>query len=55
METLFIYLVKVNIALTMFYLMYVGLLRKDTFLRLKRFYLFAAIVFSLVYPFLPSK
>lgn len=50
METLFIYLVKVNIALTMFYLVYVGLLRKDTFLRLKRFYLFAAIVFSLVYP-----
>lgn len=50
METLFIYLVKVNIALAMFYLMYVGLLRKDTFLRLKRFYLFAAIVFSLVYP-----
>ena len=50
METLFIYLVKVNVALTMFYLMYVGLLRKDTFLRLKRFYLFAAIVFSLVYP-----
>jgi TonB family protein len=50
METLFIYLVKVNIALAIFYLVYLLLLKEDTFIRLKRCYFFAAIVFSLVYP-----
>ncbi|MDR1517712.1 MAG: TonB family protein [Dysgonamonadaceae bacterium] len=51
METLFVYLIKVNAALVLFYLVYVVLLRKDTFIRLKRHYFLAAIVFSLAYPF----
>lgn len=50
MEALFIYLLKANAALAVFYLLYVVLLRKDTFIRLKRHYFLAAIVFSLVYP-----
>ena len=50
METLFIYIVKVNIALAVFYLLYMLLFRKDTFIRLRRFYFLSAIIFSLTYP-----
>ena len=50
METLFIYIVKVNIALAVFYLLYMLLFRKDTFIRLRRFYFLSAIIFSLAYP-----
>ena len=50
METLFIYIVKVNIALAVFYLLYMLLFSKDTFLRLRRYYFLSAIIFSLVYP-----
>ena len=51
METLLIYFLKVNISLTMFYFLYVLSLKKDTFIRLKRYFFLAAIVFSFVYPF----
>ena len=50
METLLLYIVKVNIALALFYLLYVLFLRKDTFIRLRRFYFLSAIIFSLSYP-----
>ncbi|NLA63933.1 MAG: TonB family protein, partial [Bacteroidales bacterium] len=50
METLFIYIVKVNIALTVFYLLYMLLFSKDTFIRLRRYYFLSAIIFSLSYP-----
>ena len=50
METLFIYIVKVNIALAVFYLLYMLLFRKDTFIRLRRYYFLSAIIFSLFYP-----
>ena len=50
METLFIYIVKVNIALAVFYLLYMLLFRKDTFIRLRRYYFLSAIIFSLLYP-----
>ena len=50
METLFIYIVKVNIALAVFYLLYMWLFRKDTFIRLRRYYFLSAIIFSLSYP-----
>ena len=50
METLFIYIVKVNIALTVFYLLYMLLFSKDTFIRLRRYYFLSAIIFSLAYP-----
>jgi TonB family protein len=51
METLILYSAKVNIALAVFYLLYVLLLRKDTFIRLRRYYFLSAIIFSLAYPF----
>lgn len=50
METLILYIAKVNIALAVFYLLYVLLLRKDTFIRLRRYYFLSAIIFSLAYP-----
>lgn len=51
MNPFFIYLIQVNIALTLFYLLYTIVLRRDTFLRLRRFFFLSAIVFSLLYPF----
>ena len=50
METLLIYIVKVNIALAVFYLLYMLLFSKDTFIRLRRYYFLSAIIFSLFYP-----
>ena len=50
METLILYSAKVNIALAVFYLLYVLLLRTDTFIRLRRYYFLSAIIFSLAYP-----
>ncbi len=51
METLFIYLIKANISLSIFYILYVLLFRRDTFLKLRRWYFLSAIVFSFIYPF----
>ena len=51
MHPFFIYLIQVNIALALFYLLYVVVLKRDTFLRLRRFYFLSAIAFSLLYPF----
>lgn len=52
METqLFIYVAKVNVALLLFYLLYIAVFRRDTFIRFRRMYLLSAIVFALVYPF----
>ena len=50
MHPFFIYLIQVNIALALFYLLYTFVLKKDTFLRLKRLFFLSAIVFSLFYP-----
>lgn len=50
METILTYMVKVNIALAVFYLLYMVLFRKDTFIRLRRYYFLSAIIFSLAYP-----
>ena len=47
METLFIYLLKVNVALAVFYTLYVILFRKDTFIKVRRYFFLSAIVFSL--------
>lgn len=51
METLFIYLIKANISLSIFYILFVLLFRKDTFLKLRRWYFLSAIAFSFLYPF----
>lgn len=50
MHPFFIYLIQVNIALALFYLLYTFVLKKDTFLRLKRLFFLSAIGFSLLYP-----
>jgi|SRR5690554_4295023 len=50
MHPFFLYLIQVNIALALFYLLYTFVLKKDTFLRLKRLFFLSIIVFSLVYP-----
>ncbi|HKM44427.1 MAG TPA: M56 family metallopeptidase, partial [Dysgonamonadaceae bacterium] len=50
METLILYTVKVNLSLAVFYLLYALLFRKDTFIKLRRYYFLSAIIFSLSYP-----
>lgn len=52
MPEIFIYLLKVNIAISLFYLGYHFLLKKLTFYSLNRFYLLFSILFSAVFPFL---
>ena len=48
---LFTYIAKVNLALLLFYLLYIAIFRRDTFIRFRRVYLLSAIVFALVYSF----
>lgn len=50
MPELFAYLLKVNVALVLFYLAYRFALRRLTFYTLNRWFLLFAIVFSSVYP-----
>ena len=50
MPDIFIYLIKANLAIVLFYLGYRLLLRKLTFYHLNRFYLLFALLFSALYP-----
>jgi hypothetical protein len=50
MSELFIYLIKANIALCLFYLAYRLGLRRLTFYTLNRFFLLTGIVFSSLFP-----
>jgi len=50
MDDLFIYIIKVNVSLILFYLCYRLFFQRDTFWKLRRAYLLAGIVFSFVYP-----
>ncbi|ATL47578.1 hypothetical protein COR50_10585 [Chitinophaga caeni] len=50
MPTLFIYLLKANVALSLFYLVYRLALRKLTFYTLNRVFLVSGIVFSSLFP-----
>ncbi|NDV59745.1 TonB family protein [Bacteroides sp. 519] len=52
METLILYLLKVNIAFVVLYLLYKLLFGKDTFLRLKRYVLLLICIVSVLYPFI---
>lgn len=52
MPVLIIYLLKVNIALMLFYLAYRFALRRLTFYTLNRFFLVSGIIFSSAYPFI---
>lgn len=50
METLIAYILQVNIALVIFYLLYILFMKKDTFFAFRRYYFLSAIVFSFMYP-----
>ena len=50
MQTIFLYIIQVNFALVLFYLLYTVLFKRDTFLKIRRFYFLSSIVFSLIYP-----
>ncbi len=52
MPALIVYLLKVNVALCLFYLTYRFLLRRLTFYYLNRFFLAFGILFSSIYPFI---
>lgn len=52
MPALLLYLLKVNVALVLFYLAYHVALRRLTFYHLNRLFLVFGIVFSTVYPFI---
>lgn len=50
MHPFFTYLLLVNIALVLFYLLYAVVLKRDAILRLQRLFFLSVIVFSLFYP-----
>lgn len=50
METFYMYILQVNIGLLVFYLLYRGLLARDTFLGMRRLYWWAAWVLAFLYP-----
>lgn len=50
MSAFLIYGIKVNIAIGLFYLLYLLFLRKDTFLHIRRLFFLSAVLFSLLYP-----
>ena len=47
-----IYIIKVNIAIAVFYCFYKLLFRKDTFFQIKRFMLNTSLIFAFVFPFI---
>jgi len=51
MHPFFIYLIQANIALSVFFMLYTVVLKRDTFLQLRRFFFLSVILFSLLYPF----
>ena len=53
MKILLSYIIQVNIAIVLFYLLYKILFQQDTFFYARRWYLLGAILFSFIYPFLP--
>lgn len=53
MKILLSYIIQVNIAIVLFYLLYKILFQRDTFFYARRWYLLGAVLFSFIYPFLP--
>ena len=53
MKMLLSYIIQVNIAIVLFYLLYKILFQQDTFFSARRWYLIGAVLFSFIYPFLP--
>ncbi|MDP4131755.1 MAG: hypothetical protein Q8918_17060 [Bacteroidota bacterium] len=54
METLAVYLFKVNLVISVFYLVYILCLEKEKFFTVNRFLLIAVLVVSFILPFLPD-
>ena len=54
MISYFFYLLEAGISLALFYLIYLLLVKDDTFYQLKRFYLLGSIILALLIPKLPS-
>ncbi len=54
MITYFFYLAEASICLALFYILYLLLIKADTFHQLKRFYLLGSIVLAFLIPKLPS-
>ncbi|MBA4055413.1 MAG: hypothetical protein C0490_11925, partial [Marivirga sp.] len=52
MAKLILYLLESSAILSLFYLLYVLVLRKETFFHLNRFFLLSALFFSLLFPLL---
>ncbi|MGC3979122.1 MAG: M56 family metallopeptidase [Paludibacteraceae bacterium] len=52
MNELLIYAIKVNVSLLLFYLFYILMYRRDTFLKIRRAYLLTTVLFSFLYPLL---
>lgn len=52
MPEFFVYLLKINVAISLFYCGYYILLRKLTFYSLNRFYILFSILISVIFPFL---
>lgn len=51
-NTVILYFVKASISLALFYTLYMLLLKKDTFFKIRRGYFLFAMIFSLSFPFL---
>lgn len=52
MEAFYIYIVKVNMAIAVFYFLYRMLFNRDTFLGIRRFFLLTIIGLAFTYPFI---
>lgn len=52
MSPTILYILKANIAISLLYLLYVALLKRDTFFSLRRYFLLFSIAFSLIFPFI---
>lgn len=52
MEDFYIYIVKVNIAFFVFFLLYRMVMNRDTFFGMRRLFLWSLIILSFLYPFL---
>lgn len=53
METLALYIIKVSVALLVFYPFYQLVLRKSTFYRISRYFLLGSLLISFVFPLIP--
>ena len=53
METFFLYFLQTSVGLTLFYLLYLLLLKNETFYRTNRFYLLGGLILAFLLPLFP--